>query len=170
MKNNVIDAAKKQHNGNHPACAASGEADLYEINSRSLISLGAFVEPPEPREWFHKDGTSSIQTYEWPHIVFSANICKSVQSLKDCFVNPSFVKISSRSTLIILGEGTVKIDTLDLDGALLIEAAKGVVVNIPKLVVRNDSYMFRGLYKEGIHLRILMTATYLNTYKFGDTN
>ena len=149
VKNNVIDAAKKQHSGNHPACAASGEADLYEINSRSLISLGAFVEPPEPREWFHKDGTSSIQTYEWPHIVFSANICKSVQSLKDCFVNPSFVKISSRSTLIIRGEGTVKIDTLDLDGALLIEAAKGVVVNVPKLVVRNDSYMFRGLYKEG---------------------
>ena len=39
--------------------------------------------------------------------------------------------------------------TNEVDGALLIEAAKGVVVNIPKLVVRNDSYMFRGLYKEG---------------------
>ena len=69
--------------------------------------------------------------------------------MKDCFVNPSFIKISSRSTLVIRGPGVVKIDTLDLDGALVIEAGEGVVVNIPNLVVRNDSYMFRSLYEEG---------------------
>jgi len=149
VKNNVIDAAKKQLGGNHPACASSGEADLYEINARALISLGAFVQPPEKKRWFGKDGSSVIETFEWPHIVLSANVSKSVQSLKDCFVNPSFVKISSRSTLVIRGTGQVVIDTLDLDGALVIEACEGAVVNVPNLVVRNDSFMFRALYEEG---------------------
>ena len=38
---------------------------------------------------------------------------------------------------------------MDLDGALVIEACEGAVVNVPNLVVRNDSFMFRALYEEG---------------------
>ena len=153
VKNNVIDAAKKQLNGNHPSCASSGEADLYEMNSRSLISLGVHIEIPEVKKWYGEDGYSYIETLEWPHIVLSANVSKSVQSLKNCFINPDLIKISNRSTLVIRGEGVVKINNLDLDGALIIEASEGVVINIPKLVVRNKSYKFRGLYEKDNNLK-----------------
>jgi UDP-sugar pyrophosphorylase len=147
VKNNIIDATKKQRDGMHPSCAASGEHDLYEANCKSLLAIGANVDVPVKEDRYYgiygPYGPECIRVYPWPHVVLSPHINKTMDSLRNCFKAPKNVTITSRSTLILKGEGTIEIESLHLDGALHIEAGEGVTVIVKNLKVQNDSYEFQ---------------------------
>ena len=69
-----------------------------------------------------------------------------MDSLRTCFINPLNVQITKRSTLILRGKGTIIIDSLNLDGALHLEAGEGVTIKVKNKVVKNDSYEFVSIY------------------------
>ena len=60
--------------------------------------------------------------------------------LKSKITNPSAVNISGRSSLVVKGEG-LTIESLDLDGALVIECEAGATGVIRNLVVRNKGWV-----------------------------
>ncbi|KAJ8600142.1 hypothetical protein CTAYLR_008264 [Chrysophaeum taylorii] len=86
VKNNLETARKLESRGLPPSSAASGELDLYAAHAHVMRSMGCDVE----------DGAKII------------GLAK--------FEDPTNVKISSRSALIV--EGQVTIHSLTLDGAL----------------------------------------------------
>merc|ERR1712137_106403 len=61
--------------------------------------------------------------------------------------DPSKVKISNRSMLMVTGPGAsrVKIESLDLDGALVIDVSAGGQITIDGLCIRNDGWVWCGL-------------------------
>ena len=146
VKNNLADATKKQRGGMHPSCAASGEHDLYESNCKALLAIGVDVDvPTKEKSWYGiygPNGPECIGVYPWSHVVLSPSINKTMDSLRHCFVSPKDVKITAKSTLILKGQGKIQIESLNLDGALHIEAGEGVTVIVKGLSVQNDSYEF----------------------------
>jgi UDP-sugar pyrophosphorylase len=44
VKNNIVDAAAKFKQGNHPECGSTGEYDIFEANARLLRMAGASIE------------------------------------------------------------------------------------------------------------------------------
>jgi|EP00945_MAST-04E_sp_MAST-4E-sp1_P008066 UDP-sugar pyrophosphorylase len=150
VKNNVVDAAKKQRAGTHPSCAASGEADLYATNAKMLIAAGVVVGAPLHKKWPGPNGESdTIETMEWPHVVLSPSISKSMASLRKCFVDPEQVKISSRSTLVLSGPGTFVVKKLDLDGALVLKTGTVGATVVVDATVKNDGHLHESLYTDG---------------------
>eukprot|EP00947_MAST-08B_sp_MAST-8B-sp1_P000653 g653.t1 len=139
VKNNVVDAAKKQAKTGIAESASSGEADIYALNRRVLASFGVQVaETPEGAAG--STTYAGIATKTGAHVVLHPSFGTTVKELEGRFPKPAEVKISDGSTLVV--EGDVTIESLDLDGALTIRAppgAKGVVRN---LTVKNAGWAF----------------------------
>jgi hypothetical protein len=53
--------------------------------------------------------------------VIDPHTAVTLTELKQLVTNPEAVKISKSSLLLIHGKGTIVIDSLDLDGALILE-------------------------------------------------
>jgi hypothetical protein len=60
--------------------------------------------------------------------VIDPHTAVTLTELKQLVTNPEAVKISKSSTLLIHGKGTIVIDRLDLDGALILEVCWAIVL------------------------------------------
>ena len=58
---------------------------------------------------------------------------------KKNFPDPSKIKVSARSSLVIEGDGVI-VESLDLDGALVIKCEKGATGVVRDLVVKNKGW------------------------------
>lgn len=134
VKNSVSDGVALQEKGISPGVAASGEADQYGAQAKILRSIGCVL------------GESTLHTFNGisvhlsPAIVLKPNFVTCPGEYKAKFPFPTLVKISARSSLIVDGENII-INSLDLDGALIIKSEEGAPTGtIDGLVVNNQGW------------------------------
>jgi len=133
VKNATKDGVALQKNGTHPGVAASGEADQYAAVRKIMQSIGCDITDAKPATY------SGITIVPGPEIVLKPSFVSCPADYKVKFPNPSSIKISARSSLVINGSGVV-IESLDLDGALVIDCEEGASGVISDLVVKNDGW------------------------------
>ena len=135
VKNKLSDATIKFKSNGVAECAASGEADQYFWYRAMLRHLGANV--PEGDDF---ESTPGILVKHGAHIVFSTDMGVTLAELSKHFPNPKAIKITPRSTLVI--NGNVVIESLDLDGALIVTAQSGATVRLRGLKIQNAGEEF----------------------------
>lgn len=99
-----------------------------------LRSRGCHIEDAEPVEY------SGIKVIPGPAIVLKPDFACCPGELNIKFPTPDKVKISSRSTLVVRGPG-VTIESLDLDGCLVIDVDRGETAVVRDLKVKNEGWV-----------------------------
>jgi len=137
VKNSVEGGAAKQKATGFPESAASGESDVYRYYRKVLHDAGANVNVDGPFvEW-----TPGIRVPTGAKIVVVPSKTSSTMgSIRGMFPSPSSIRVTDRSSLVLVGD--VTIESLDLDGALCIQAAAGVKVRVKSLKVSNKGWVF----------------------------
>lgn len=133
VKNATSDGVALQSAGTHPGVAATGEADQSYAACSILRSLGCQIQEG-PKVKFN-----GIEVASGPDCILKPNFAACASEMKNKFPNPSAVVISGRSSLVLSGDGLV-IESLDLDGALIVECEEGVSGVIRNLVVKNKGW------------------------------
>eukprot|EP00743_Colponemidia_sp_Colp-15_P001621 GILK01001770.1.p1 GENE.GILK01001770.1~~GILK01001770.1.p1 ORF type:complete len:591 (+),score=105.00 GILK01001770.1:58-1830(+) len=133
VKNNLTDAATKAKSGLPAECASTGEADMYAVNTRLMKLAGAQIEDPASPTIF-----ADIPVDLGARVVLKPSFATSVTELHHKV--SSGVRISARSTLVV--DGDVCLESLTLDGALVIKAAHGAKVTVKSLNVENAGWQF----------------------------
>jgi UDP-sugar pyrophosphorylase len=133
VKNATSDGVNLQKNGTHPGVAASGEADQYAAVRKIMKSIGCVVEEAESKSF------SGIAVIPGPDVVLKPDFVLCPAEYKSKFPNPSQVKISSRSSLVIKSSGVV-IESLNLDGALVVECEEGASGVVRDLAIKNQGW------------------------------
>lgn len=136
VKNTISDGVALQKKGTSPAVAASGESDQYSAFRNMMRSVGCHVKDASPVQF------SGIEVVPGPQVVIKPDSAVSLSELKSKFTHPEKVVISERSSLVVDGSGVV-IESLDLDGALVIECEEGATGGvINNLVVKNKGWEY----------------------------
>jgi len=133
VKNTIADGVVLQQKGTAPGVAASGEADQFAAIRTILTSIGCQVEDAAPEVF------SGISVIPGPAVVLKPSFAVCPAEIKEKFTCPTAVKISKSSSLVVIGSGLL-IESLDLDGALVIECEEGATGIIRDLVVRNKGW------------------------------
>mmetsp|Transcript_19608 Transcript_19608/g.38760 ORF Transcript_19608/g.38760 Transcript_19608/m.38760 type:complete len:765 (-) Transcript_19608:350-2644(-) len=134
VKNATSDGVALQKGGTHPGVAATGEADQNAATRRILRSIGCNVE-----EGFGAT-FCGINIVSGPDCVLKPSFAACSNEFKKKFPNPSSIKISGKSSLVLSGDGLV-IESLDLDGALIVECEDGASGVIRDLTVKNRGWV-----------------------------
>ncbi|GET87675.1 hypothetical protein, conserved [Leishmania tarentolae] len=141
VKNSLEGAAALVAQGNSAYCAATGEADFYELQRRRLKAIGLPLFYNSEAEVTVVDNAIRVRVF--PIIVLDV-MCASGGSLSDLarvFSTPEKARIDHRSTLIV--EGRVIIESLELHGALIIRGPSDPTAPpyvVRNAVVRNDGW------------------------------
>lgn len=135
VKNATADGVALQEKGTQPGTAASGEADQYHAHRKILRSFGCVIEEDEEQTF------AGIKVKLSPAVVLKPSFAVCPGECKVKFPTPEKVKISARSTLIVRGNGAV-IESLDLDGALVVDCGYGESCVIKDQVVKNGGWEF----------------------------
>ena len=99
-----------------------------------MNSIGCNVETAK------KETYAGIEVNPGPAIVFKPDFACCPSEYEEKFPFPTAINISARSTLFIRGSGVV-IESLDLDGALIIDYRDGEKVIIKDKVVQNAGWV-----------------------------
>jgi UDP-sugar pyrophosphorylase len=134
VKNSTDDGMQLQKAGLQPGTAASGEADQYAAYRIMMNVIGCNVEAAKT-ERYH-----DIAITPGPAVVLKPDFACCLSELKAKFPYPDRVHISSRSTLFVRGSGVV-IESLTLDGALIIDFKRGEKVIIKDKIVSNAGWV-----------------------------
>lgn len=132
VKNATSDGVALQAKGTAPGVAASGEADQYGAIRKILRSIGCDVQDAPVAEF------SGISVVPGPEIVLKPSFVVCPSEYKAKFPKPSSIKISAKSSLIV--EGDVVIESLDLDGALIIKCEEGASGVLRDVIVKNKGW------------------------------
>lgn len=132
VKNATADGVALQAKGTAPGVAASGESDQYGAFKRIMRSVGCQVE--EASEETH-EGVKAVLS---PEVVLKPDFVRCPHDYEMAFPTPEKVKISAKSSLVV--QGAVVIESLDLDGALIVECPEGETLVVKDLVVKNDGW------------------------------
>ena len=140
VKNSPTEALAKAKAGNPSHSATTGELDIYRANYNIFKHFGAQIDEPLDANF------NGMDVKLCPRIVWSPSFACTMQEISNK-IDFTDVKISQTSTLVIEGEG-ITIHGLELNGTLLIKAAKGVKVAVKKLKVQNKGWEWRTLDNE----------------------
>uniref|UniRef100_A0A6S8CKX9 UTP-monosaccharide-1-phosphate uridylyltransferase n=1 Tax=Aplanochytrium stocchinoi TaxID=215587 RepID=A0A6S8CKX9_9STRA len=136
VKNNIVDAAKKQASTGFAESAASGESDMYQTNRMLLEMAGCKIKANDvPQATF-----AGIKTPLGAKVVLAPSFGMTIQEIEDRLPSPHNVRISDRSSLVL--DGDITIHNLTLDGHLHVKAPAGSKVIIKSLTVKNDGVTF----------------------------
>ncbi len=133
VKNSIDEARAKFAAGVPMRCASEGELELYAAYARQLRFVGVQAAPSAA-----VFEVSGFRIPDGPHVVLAPSFAVGVSQLRQRFPNPDKVRISARSTLVL--EGDVTVESLDLDGALVVRALPGTRSVISGLRVHNEGY------------------------------
>ena len=143
VKNSPADALDKYRNGTPSHSATDGELDVYRANSKLLMLLGVSVGTPTRARF------NGMDVDVFPRIVWDADFAMTLGDLQRRFPFPEHISISSTSTLVLSG-ADITIESLQLDGCLVIEArCPDARVTVRDFHIAND----------GWHLDALQTTT-----------
>ena len=136
VKNALADAAKKAKDGQSPGAASSGEFALYAFHAKLLRLAGADVPKPQCRD------LAGVPCEVGPQIVLTPAFRPTV-SVALARLKGGKLKVTGRSSLLL--DGDIRVESLDLDGALKVVAAPGARVTIRRLKLRNQGCVLREL-------------------------
>jgi hypothetical protein len=88
---------------------------------KRLRRLGCAVAPTEPWE------ITGFSLQHGPHVVLAPNVGPTIGTLATKFPTPASVSIAKNATVILNGAG-ISVETLDVDGTLVVNAVEGAVV------------------------------------------
>lgn len=148
VKNNNEVAVKHFQAGVKGRSAPEGEFEYYSANCQFLQAVGVKLPETVP---FNVLGFTLQAT---PKVVLYPDFALSLNKLAKSFPNPSQIKMSSTSALIVEGDDVV-IKEMDLDGALHIKVSPGTKVVFDKIQVKNN----------GVEFRVLEDVTSVPTWK-----
>jgi UDP-sugar pyrophosphorylase len=134
VKNATSDGVSLQAAGTSAGTAATGEADQYAAYRKILRSIGCIVEEA------NEETFAGITVVPGPAVVLEPSFVTFPGDYKFKFPSPQQVKISARSTLIVRGPDVV-IESLDLDGALIIDGSNGNHLTVSGIVVKNAGWV-----------------------------
>jgi UDP-sugar pyrophosphorylase len=134
VKNATSDGASLQAKGTSGGTAATGEADHYAAYRKMLRSIGCSVEEAAEETY------AGVTVVPGPAVVLEPTFVICPGEYKAKFPTPEQVKISARSTLIVRGPNVV-IESLDLDGALIIDGSNGNRLAVSDAVVKNAGWV-----------------------------
>ena len=135
-KNDIVSAAKLSAQGIPPGSASSAEMAVYHMHATQLRILGAAaVAPPEPASY------RGVGVQRGPAIVFAPSFAPCFTLLAAKLPSPAALRVSVRSTLVVRG-ADVRIEALELDGALEIDVEDGGVLVVKSLAVANKGWAF----------------------------
>ena len=138
-----------------PGTMSSAESDLYIANQHKLVAVGVKVrETKDPSKWIEVAG---IRVTPGPFIVLGAHFAVTHRVLESRFPNGSAVSISDSSTFVVEGKH-ITIESMELDGALVLEASPETHVTVRGLKVQNEGWTREELdpqqdYPENIRIR-----------------
>lgn len=160
-----------QEMGTMPRCIESGEADQYAAHCKMMRSIGCEIDEMEPQTF------NGVTVSVAPQIIIKPDAACFPSDYKALFPNPEKIKISARSSLVVSGPGVI-IDSLDLDGALVVQGNEGVVEEVIKnKVVKNEGWsivadedsVVENVAKRGYRLEKKDTETVVFSETFLDT-
>lgn len=135
---NSIEKAQAAMQKNAPgACAATAEADQYEVARRLLRIVGCNVENCSTKQF------GGIPVQLTPAIVMAPSFGTTLTQIRSKFPAPSSVRIGSGSALVL--EGDVTINRLDLDGIAVFRAQVGGSVIVDEARMRNPGIAFNAV-------------------------
>ncbi|KAL3907249.1 MAG: hypothetical protein SGILL_008948, partial [Bacillariaceae sp.] len=134
VKNATSDGVALQQKGTPAGTAATGEADQYQAQRIFLRNIGVKIEVGKTVLY------NGIRVTPGPAIVLKPDFACCPGELKVKFPTPHKVKISARSTLVVRGSG-VTIESLDLDGALIVDVDKDETAVVRDLQVKNKGWV-----------------------------
>lgn len=134
VKNATVDGVALQANGTHPGVAATGEADQSNAMCTILRSIGCDVQKGKMVTM------KGIEFQSGPDCVLKPSFAACSTELKKKFPSPSMIKISGKSSLVLSGSGLV-VESLDLDGSLVVECEEGATGIIQNLSVKNSGWV-----------------------------
>jgi UDP-sugar pyrophosphorylase len=144
VKNAVADGAKAQKSGTAPAVAASGEADHYGAVKNIMRMYGCDITDGDNVTF------NDITVCSGPKLVVMPEVCCCPNDYATLLPNGGEVKISGKSSLVVKGKGKVVIESLDLDGALVIDTGdnSALTVTVKNAVVKNGGWVHKELKKD----------------------
>jgi UDP-sugar pyrophosphorylase len=134
LKNSTADGALLQKNGIPPATAGSAEADQYAIHRKLLRSVGVRIVD-DPVETF-----GGVSFVGGPHVVISPELLLCSGDYKAMFPYPKQVQIAKGSSLVIKGKGQLVIESLRLEGALVVDCEEGSKSTISDVFIKNNGW------------------------------
>jgi UDP-sugar pyrophosphorylase len=139
-KNDIVSAAKLSDAGVPPHSASTSEMAVYHHHAQQLRVLGASVGAPIERSF------RGVKVAAGPSVVLAPSFAPCFTLLAEK-VHGKGVSISARSSLVVRGE-KVRIERLELDGALVIDVADGGSLTLRRCSVRNGGWELRELGDE----------------------
>jgi len=137
VKNSFEGAVKKVETGNYPDHMATGEGDYYRHNRRLLSFAGMRVN----EEGIQKSSQGKIPYRDGAKVSFYRNFATTAADVLSKVKGGS---ITDRSVLVINGKG-IYLEDVNIDGALIISTAPGVLLRIKDLEVKNNGWQFEQL-------------------------
>lgn len=134
VKNSNPDGAALQAKGVAAGTAFTGESDQYAAQRLILKTRGVQIEDADYETYNH------ISAIPGPMIVLKPDFCCAPAEYEVKFPFPDKVKISKRSSLVVRGPG-VTIESLNLDGALVIDVDRGEEAIVRDLIVKNEGWV-----------------------------
>ena len=143
VKNALADAAKKAAAGQSPSSASAGEFALYALSARLLELAGATVERPPPRT------VAGVPLPPTPQLLLAPSTRPTCFAAVGRLGGGGAIRISARSTLLLDG-AQIRVDALELDGALLVRAVDGARVTLRHVRVANAGWRMEPLAADAL--------------------
>ena len=134
VKNSPADGVGKFKGGNPTHTATSGELELYGCGAQLLRLAGASVA--DPIDFAAND----IVVPAGPRVVMHPSFACTFDELNSKVGKEVTLK-TPESALVVEGAG-VRLESLELEGALTIKACPGAFVTVKGLVVKNKGWRF----------------------------
>ena len=137
VKNAHAEALPKVLAGNPGRSAAEGEFEYYEAASHALRGAGVALPPPGAAAF------GGLPLRDVPKVVFARGFVNTFADVARKFPAPGAVRLTNASALVLSGPD-VRVEALDLDGALEVHAVPGARV-VVRATVRNKGVTFDAL-------------------------
>jgi UDP-sugar pyrophosphorylase len=135
-KNSLDAGAKGIASGVPPATASSAEMEFYQSHA---LKLEKALGPNARLEQGETQVVAGIPLQTGPRLVLSPALAVTTQELQEKLGRGAGLQVSGRSTLVLDGPA-IHVDSLDLDGTLVIRAGPKARVTVRDAVVRNDGW------------------------------
>eukprot|EP00756_Hemistasia_phaeocysticola_P005684 Hpha_TRINITY_DN13453_c0_g2::TRINITY_DN13453_c0_g2_i1::g.131071::m.131071/K12447/USP; UDP-sugar pyrophosphorylase len=141
VKNNVADAKDKVKDG-VPACASSGEADVYFMQCERLRAAGAQLPSEHKSEVY-----LGIPVHLYPRVWLSPSFAATQQQLQQRLRPGAVVSIAGEGAVIL--NGHIEIEHLNVSkGAVRVTVPEGASLVLRKCEVHNEGVEFKRLSDE----------------------
>lgn len=143
-KNNLATGAANPASGNYPDTMSTSENDYYSYNRRLLKLAGVEIDAEG-----HERKSQGVPYTEGARVVLEKNFAATADEVM-ARVNGG--RVSDRSVLVL--DGDIIVDNLDLDGTLIVQAGPGVKLQIKNAKVRNDGWEFIDLTQKEMQTEV----------------